>query len=251
MVFSSTTFLFLFLPALLLLYFCRKGMGWRNGVLLVFSLIFYSFGEPVWVLGMIGVTLINYFVALKIHRTRRKRPRKLLLALGVVSSLILLVFFKYSSFLLNTVYGVFRVARTAPERHLPIGISFYTFQVLTYTVDVYRKKARPQTSPFRTLLYISCFPQLIAGPIVQYADVAEALGSRRTSPTDFYRGLQRFMLGLGRRCCWPTSAAKCWRPRPWPGPACGYPCWAAGCRRPSTPCSSISTSPPTPTWPSA
>ncbi len=199
MVFSSTTFLFLFLPALLLLYFCRKGIGWRNGVLLVFSLIFYSFGEPVWVLGMIGVTLINWFVALKIYRTKKKRPRKLLLIVGVVTSLILLVFFKYSSFLLNTVYGIFGVARTAPERHLPIGISFYTFQVLTYTVDVYRKKSKPQTNPLRTLLYISCFPQLIAGPIVQYSDVAEALADRKTTPTDFYRGMQRFVLGLGKK----------------------------------------------------
>ena len=199
MVFSSTTFLFLFLPALLLLYFCRRSIRWRNGILLVFSLIFYSFGEPVWVLGMIGVTLINYFVALKIYRTRRRRPRKLLLALGVVSSLVLLFYFKYSSFLLNTVYALLGVARTAPERHLPIGISFYTFQVLTYTVDVYRKKSKPQTNPLRTLLYISCFPQLIAGPIVQYADVAEALAQRKTTPTDFYRGLQRFVLGLGKK----------------------------------------------------
>ena len=199
MVFSSTTFLFLFLPALLIAYFCRKGIRWRNGVLLVFSLIFYSFGEPVWVLGMIGVTLINWFLALKIHHTKRKRPRKLLLTVGAVTSLILLVFFKYSSFLLNTVYGLLGMAQTAPERHLPIGISFYTFQVLTYTVDVYRRKAKPQKSPFRTLLYIACFPQLIAGPIVQYADVAEALAGRKTTPTDFYRGLQRFVLGLGKK----------------------------------------------------
>ena len=199
MVFSSTTFLFLFLPALLLLYFCRKGIRWRNGVLLVFSLIFYGFGEPVWVLGMIGVTLINWFVALRIYHTKRRRTRKLLLAVGVVVSLLLLVYFKYSSFLINTVYGIFGVAKVAPDRHLPIGISFYTFQVLTYTVDVYRRKAKPQTSPFRTLLYISCFPQLIAGPIVQYADVAEALADRKTTPTDFYRGLQRFVLGLGKK----------------------------------------------------
>ncbi len=199
MVFSSTTFLFLFLPALLVAYFCRKGIRWRNGVLLVFSLIFYSFGEPVWVLGMVGVTLINYFIALRIDRTRQKRRRALLLAAGVFASLVLLIFFKYSSFLLNTVYGLFGVDRVAPERHLPIGISFYTFQVLTYTVDVYRKKARPQTNPLWTLLYISCFPQLIAGPIVQYSDVAEALSARKTTPTDFYRGMQRFVLGLGKK----------------------------------------------------
>ena len=199
MVFSSTTFLFLFLPVLLLAYFCCKSIRWRNGVLLVFSLIFYSFGEPVWVLGMIGVTLINWFVALMIHRAERQRTRKLLLAAGVITSLVLLIYFKYSSFLINTVYSLLGIARTAPERHLPIGISFYTFQVLTYTVDVYREKAKPQTNPCRALLYISCFPQLIAGPIVQYADVAEALSDRKTTPTDFYRGLQRFVLGLGKK----------------------------------------------------
>ena len=150
MVFSSTTFLFLFLPALLVAYFCRKGIRWRNGVLLVFSLIFYSFGEPVWVLGMIGVTLINWFVALRIYHTKRKRTRKLLLGLGVITSLVLLVYFKYSSFLINTVCGLLGMAPAAPERHLPIGISFYTFQVLTYTVDAGRSStspASPSSSP--------------------------------------------------------------------------------------------------------
>ena len=199
MVFSSTTFLFLFLPLLLLVYFCRRSMAWRNGVLLVFSLLFYAWGEPVWVLGMVAVTLINYYVALKIYGSRKRRLRKLLLWVGVGVSVSLLVYFKYSAFLINTVYGLMGIQKAAAQRHLPIGISFYTFQVLTYTVDVYRNKAKPQKSPFLALLYISCFPQLIAGPIVQYTDVAQALGHRRTTPTAFYRGMQRFVLGLGQK----------------------------------------------------
>lgn len=199
MVFSSTTFLFLFLPALLLLYFIRNDIRWRNGVLLVFSLLFYSVGEPVWVFGMIAVTMINWWLALLICRKKYRRFRKMLLALAVVTSLSLLVWFKYSAFLVNTVAALAGAAWRMPEQHLPIGISFYTFQVLTYTVDVYRRKAKPQQNPARTLLYISCFPQLIAGPIVQYSDVAEALESRKTTPTAFYTGMRRFVVGLSKK----------------------------------------------------
>ena len=199
MVFSGTTFLFLFLPLLLLLYFCGKSIRWRNAVLLIFSLLFYAWGEPVWVFGMIVITLINYALALMIRRTREPLLRKLLLALAVIVSLSLLFWFKYSTFLYNTFTALFGSASRMEAKHLPIGISFYTFQVLTYTVDVYRKKAKPQTNPFRALLYISCFPQLIAGPIVQYSDVAAQLSERQTKPTDFLRGMQRFILGLAKK----------------------------------------------------
>ena len=199
MVFSSTTFLFLFLPALLLLYFLNGNIRWRNGVLLAFSLLFYSVGEPVWVLGMLAVTLINWWLALVIRREKNRRKRKLLLAAAVAASLILLAYFKYSAFVVNSLMALFGAAFRMPEQHLPIGISFYTFQVLTYTVDIYRKKAKPQASPFRALLYISCFPQLIAGPIVQYADVAEDLAARKTTPTAFYTGMRRFVIGLSKK----------------------------------------------------
>lgn len=199
MVFSSTTFLFLFLPALLLLYFIGKDIRWRNGVLLVFSLLFYSVGEPIWVFGMIAVTLVNWWLALRIRKTKRIRTRKLLLTAAVIASVVLLIYFKYSAFLVNTFAALFGAAWRMPEQHLPIGISFYTFQVLTYTVDVYRKKAQPQTSFARALLYISCFPQLIAGPIVQYADVADALAVRKTTPTAFYTGMRRFVIGLSKK----------------------------------------------------
>ncbi len=199
MVFSSTTFLFLFLPALLLLYFCSRDLRWRNAILLIASLFFYAWGEPVWIFGMIAITLVNYLLALVIFRSQSKLHRRLLLALSIVVSLSLLFWFKYSSFLFNTFAALFGSATRVPAKHLPVGISFYTFQVLTYTVDVYRKKARPQKNPLYTLLYISCFPQLIAGPIVQYADVAEALTDRKTTATDFLRGMQRIILGLAKK----------------------------------------------------
>ncbi len=199
MVFSSTTFLFLFLPALLLLYFIGKDIRWRNGVLLAFSILFYSVGEPVWVFGMVVVTLVNWWLALVISRKKNKRLKKILLAVAVVVSLVLLVWFKYSAFVVNTFMGLFGASWRMPEQHLPIGISFYTFQVLTYTVDVYRKKAKPQRNPAYALLYISCFPQLIAGPIVQYADVADAITDRKTTPTGFYTGMRRFAVGLAKK----------------------------------------------------
>ncbi len=199
MVFSGTTFLFLFLPLLLLLYFCRKSIRWRNAVLLIFSLLFYAWGEPIWVFGMIVITLINWLLALAIRKNRVPFQRKLLLALAVVVSLSLLFWFKYSTFLFNSAAALVGAESRLEPKHLPIGISFYTFQVLTYTIDVYRKKAKPQKNPFYALLYISCFPQLIAGPIVQYADVAGELMERQTKPTDFLRGMQRFALGLAKK----------------------------------------------------
>ena len=189
----------MFLPALLLLYFCGRDLRWRNAILLIFSLFFYAWGEPIWIFGMIAVTLVNWALALLIRKTKNKLHRRLLLALSVIVSLSLLFWFKYSSFLFNTFAALFGSAARVPSKHLPVGISFYTFQVLTYTVDVYRKKARPQKNPLYTLLYISCFPQLIAGPIVQYADVAEALTDRKTSATDFLRGMQRIVLGLAKK----------------------------------------------------
>ena len=189
----------MFLPALLLLYFCGRDLRWRNAILLIFSLFFYAWGEPVWIFGMIAVTLVNWALTLLIRKTKNKLHRRLLLALSVIVSLSLLFWFKYSSFLFNTFAALFGSAARVPSKHLPVGISFYTFQVLTYTVDVYRKKARPQKNPLYTLLYISCFPQLIAGPIVQYADVAEALTDRKTSATDFLRGMQRIVLGLAKK----------------------------------------------------
>ena len=199
MVFSSLTFLLIFLPLLYLLYFLRRSVRWRNGVLLVMSLLFYGWGEPLWILAMLVSTFANYFCARAISRSESEPRRKLILAVGVVFSLSFLFYFKYSAFFANTFYRLLGLSRTAAARRLPIGISFYTFQILTYTVDVYRKKAPAQANPLRLLLYISCFPQLIAGPIVQYGDVADQLGERQILPDDFSAGLQRFVKGLAKK----------------------------------------------------
>ena len=199
MVFSSLTFLLLFLPILLLLYFAVPHRRWRNGVLILGSLFFYGWGEPVWILAMLFSTLVNYLCALLIDRARSRFLRGLCLTLGVLASISFLVYFKYSAFFGNMYLAVTGSARRLTAPGLPIGISFYTFQILTYTVDVYRRKAPVQKNPARLLLYVSCFPQLIAGPIVQYADVAGELRERRIAPRDFTEGMQRFVLGLGKK----------------------------------------------------
>ena len=197
MVFSGLTFLLYFLPITLALYFIRPSIKWRNGVLLVSSLLFYAWGRPVWLLGMLFSALVNYVCALNMPETEG-RTRQVWLYIGAGAALALLFVFKYLSFFVNTALGLFTDARME-TLELPIGISFYTFQILTYTVDVYRGRQQPQKNFGELLLYVSCFPQLIAGPIVRYADVAKQIKSRRTTPDDFSRGTVRFMVGLGKK----------------------------------------------------
>ena len=199
MVFSSLSFLLLFLPLLLILYFVIPNLRWKNAVLLVFSLVFYAWGEPVWIVCMLGATLVNWAVAFWIGRAKTAAAKRWILAIGVVASLAALFWFKYAGFFLTNFYALFHIPAEAPSIRLPIGISFYTFQILTYTVDVYRGKVPPQKSFFRLLLYVSCFPQLIAGPIVQYGDIAEQLEARTTHLVDFSEGMGRFAVGLGKK----------------------------------------------------
>ena len=189
----------LFFPAVLILYFICADLRWRNGVLLVASLIFYSWGEPIWVLAMIGSTAINYVAAMLIDRASSPRLRKTALIVGAAASLAVLFYFKYAAFLVNSVTSLFGVSFSIPVLELPIGISFYTFQVLTYTVDVYRGKSPVQRDPFKLMLYVSCFPQLIAGPIVQYSDVAVMLDERESTLEGFTEGMKRFAVGLSKK----------------------------------------------------
>ncbi|MBR2582298.1 MAG: MBOAT family protein [Oscillospiraceae bacterium] len=198
-VFSSMTFLLLFLPIVLLLYFSVSSLRWKNAVLLIVSLLFYAWGEPVCVLAMLFTTAVNYLCAAAIAKTDDPRRRKAALAFGVGVSLALLFYFKYFSFALDNLAALFSLPLSVPQIRLPIGISFYTFQVLTYTVDVYRGKTPAQKSFPRLLLYVSCFPQLIAGPIVQYADVASQLDARSVSLKDFNEGFERFVVGLAKK----------------------------------------------------
>ena len=199
MVFSSLTFLLLFLPILYLLYFLVPSARWRNGVLIVMSLLFYGWGEPVWILAMLFSTGVNYICGLLLTKTERAASRKIILTVGIAASMAFLFYFKYAAFLFNSAASLVRSTRRMASPGLPIGISFYTFQILTYSVDVYRGKAPALRNPLRLLLYISCFPQLIAGPIVQYGDIASQLEERDITPENFTDGMQRFIKGLGKK----------------------------------------------------
>ena len=198
-VFSSITFTAFFLPLLTALYFISRNTLWRNAVLMVFSLLFYAWGEPVWVIVMIGSVIINWLCAQLIGRSQKQRAKRLWMLLGVTVSLAALFYFKYYSFLLNSLFTTIGIAFTVPKQTLPIGISFYTFQILTYTIDVYKGKVGVQKSLLRLMLYISFFPQLIAGPIVNYKDVECYLGRRDINTADFHEGLMRFITGFSKK----------------------------------------------------
>ena len=171
----------------------------KNTVLLVFSLIFYAWGEPKYVLLMIASILLFYGCGLAIGHSKTQKWKKFWLVVSVVTSLSLLGIFKYADFFIGTVNGVLRTEIPLLKLALPIGISFYTFQCLSYTIDVYRGDTVAQKNPISFGAYVSLFPQLIAGPIVRYVDVARELDDRRTTWEDFAYGLRRFTVGLAKK----------------------------------------------------
>ena len=199
MVFSSLTFLTCFFPIVLALYFVKGSIRWRNGVLLAASLVFYAWGEPIWIVAMLASTLVNWVCAGMISVCRGDATKRGWMIAGVGFAGALLFVFKYTAFFANSFLSLFGAEARVAGLKLPIGISFYTFQIISYTVDVYRGETPAQRSFARLLLYVSCFPQLIAGPIVQYSDVAKQIGSRKTTAKDFTRGMQRFVVGLGKK----------------------------------------------------
>ena len=199
MVFSSMTFLPLFLPLVLILYYAFKSLRIRNWVLLAFSLLFYAWGEPKWIFVMLLTVTVNYACGLLIHRSEKQAVRTLYMVIGAALSLGFLFFFKYFGFFSDVVTGLLGVENPFIKPVLPIGISFYTFQVLTYTVDVYRGKVGVQKSFRDLLLYVSFFPQLIAGPIVNYTDIAASLKERNADAEDIFQGFQRFFIGFAKK----------------------------------------------------
>ena len=199
MVFSSLTFLGIFLPLALFFNFLTKNIRVKNFFLLIFSLIFYSWGEPIWVLAMLFTTTINYICGLYIDKVQSQRAKKIVLAIGTIASLAILFYFKYAGFVADTFSSITNISINTDFPGLPIGISFYTFQTITYTVDVYRKKVKVQKSFFKLLLFVSMFHQLIAGPIVQYGDIADAIDDRKESFDLFSKGMQRFIIGLAKK----------------------------------------------------
>ena len=206
MVFSSSVFLCAFLPAVLLLYFLVPNSTWRNTLLFFASLLFYAWGEPKNLLLLLASILINYLLALGIDRLRAagKGGTKALLAAAVAVNLSILFVYKYLGFAadnLNALLGLLgsRTSLPRPRLALPIGISFFTFQAMSYVIDVYRGTVPVQRSILNFGLYVSLFPQLIAGPIVRYHTIAREISSRRVTAEDFAAGARRCILGLGKK----------------------------------------------------
>lgn len=199
MVFSNLFFLYFFLPLNLICYFLAKSIHVRNGILIVFSLFFYAWGEPRYVPLLVGMVLINWIFGLMIEKYRGQKLAKAGLVGACICSLTLLGIFKYLTLILGTTHDLFGVPGVVPQILLPIGISFYTFQLLSYVVDVYRGEVEAQPHFFRLLLYTSLFHQCIAGPIVRYKDISEEILYRQINRGEVARGINRFAAGLAKK----------------------------------------------------
>lgn len=210
MVFSSTIFLCVYLPLVLLGYYICPKKG-RNLFLLIASLVFYAWGEPKYVFLMIFSILVNYIFGRLMDKNRGRQKRmKLLLVLSVVIDLGLLSVFKYTDFIITNVNAIFGSSFDLLKIALPIGISFYTFQAMSYTIDVYRDDVRVQKNLIDFGMYITMFPQLIAGPIVRYADVQDQLAERSVTTADFSEGVMRFVVGLGKKVLLANQMGAVW-----------------------------------------
>jgi alginate O-acetyltransferase complex protein AlgI len=201
--FSEPIFLFLFLPVLLALYFAPAGIRYRNALLLAASIVFYAAGGGWFTWVMLGSIVFNWAMALAVERARTPVGAKIALAVAVAGDLALLGLFKYADFVTANADALLAFAgrpqMPLPRILLPIGISFFTFQAMSYVVDVYRRDATAQRNPLRTALYLLLFPQLIAGPIVRYRDIAEEVNRRRVTFGDFADGTRRFVTGLAKK----------------------------------------------------
>lgn len=210
MVFSSTIFLCIFLPIVLLGYYICPKKG-RNLFLLIASLVFYAWGEPKYVLLMMLSITINYVFGLLMEKNRQNARRlKLMLVLSVVIDLALLCFFKYTDFVISNINAAFDTGFDLLKLALPIGISFYTFQAMSYTIDVYRGDVKVQRNIIDFGMYISMFPQLIAGPIVRYADVEGQLRERSVTMQELSEGAMRFIVGLGKKVLLANQIGALW-----------------------------------------
>ena len=212
MVFSSLIFLVIFLPITLLVYYIAP-TKLRNLWLLIVSLIFYSWGEPVYILLMLFSILLNYVSGLAISGVAEEKTglRKLFLVISVAINVGLLFVFKYADFTIGTYNFIFGKNVHLLHIALPIGISFYTFQAMSYVIDVYRKKVQGNKNIINFATYITMFPQLIAGPIVRYKTVEKQLRDRKCTVDDFYQGIIRFTIGLGKKVLIANNVAVIFR----------------------------------------
>ena len=211
MLFSSTVFLFLFLPIVLGIYFIIP-KKLKNTFLLLASLFFYAWGETFFVMLMIFSIFFNYICGLLIEKFKKRKVSTIILILSIIGNLGLLGFFKYTNFIVNNINSVITLIKlpiiNLSPVHLPIGISFFTFQAMTYVIDIYKNISPAQKNPINIALYISLFPQLIAGPIVRYHDIARQLLERSTTIEKFSYGIRRFIIGLGKKVLIANTVAE-------------------------------------------
>ncbi len=204
MVFSSLTFLWIFLPVVLIIYYVSKERFY-NIILLLASLVFYAWGEPFYVLIMLASILFNYVSGLTLNS---KKHARLFLTIGIIGNLAILGYYKYADFFVLNFNALTGLYIPAPGVALPIGISFYTFQSISYLVDIYRREVTPQKNIIKMGLFISLFPQLIAGPIIKYHDINAQIDARRISLNKFNAGVYRFIIGLSKKVLIANVAAK-------------------------------------------
>lgn len=207
MVFSSLVFLFAFLPACLVLYYILPFKAWRDGVLIAFSLAFYAWGEPLWVLLLVLSSAVDYANGLWIERWRGRKRARLAVIATLTFNLGILAAFKYSAFIAANL-NLLGLSLPVVKNHLPIGISFYTFQTISYVIDVYRGEVPAQRNFWKFLLFVSLFHQLVAGPIVRYVHIASEIDHRRFNLDDFSTGISRFVVGLAKKVLLANTAGE-------------------------------------------
>ena len=206
MLFSSINFIGIFLPVVLVIYFIIKSREGRNWLLLFASLVFYAWGEPVWILALFVLSIIDYYLAILLSKAENPGRKKLIFIITMSSNILLLVALKYLNFLTSTVNYTSGLSIPLRELAMPIGVSFFTFHSLTYVLDVYRGAANVQKNYVHLLLYISMFPKLILGPIIKYADIQKQLTDRQESLDGFKYGMFRFATGLGKKVIFANYA---------------------------------------------
>lgn len=208
LVFSSLFFLYCFLPIVLISYFAVKNQAYRNTVLILASLFFYAWGEPIWVCILVLTVVMDHLHARIIEKYRGQWQSRVALLSSLLMNFCVLGFFKYWGFIIKSINSLLGTSITYQEFALPLGISFYTFQTISYVIDVYRGDVAVQKNFGKQLLYISLFPQLVAGPIVRYKDIAEQIDNRIVTLAGFSQGITRFTIGLGKKVLLANTAGE-------------------------------------------
>ncbi len=199
MIFADLFFLYVFMAACFIAYFVSRKTVYRNYVLIAFSLIFYAWGEPVWVFLLLGSVGINYAAGLLIEKWKNTKNATITMAVAVIFDICVLLFFKYTGFFVENFNAISPVDLPVPKIEMPIGISFFTFQILSYVIDCYWGTIKVQKSYAKLLMYISMFPQLVAGPIVRYSIIEKEIDDRQISMSDISDGITRICVGLGKK----------------------------------------------------